>query len=392
MQVAFYAPLKAPTHPVPSGDRRMAQQLMRAFHFAGYEVQLASELRSLDLEGNKEKQAKIYDAAQREAELIINRYNAAEKSIRPTAWMTYHLYYKAPDWIGPVVSKALGVPYIISEASYAAKHADGPWASNQSGVEWALKNADAVITLTKRDIPGVKPLMNSNAEIFYLPPFLDNGCTQAIMQAGAVDFGSRQGLATRYGLDPNKRWLLSVAMMRPGAKLASYQWLAKSLNVIGGDDWQLLIVGDGSARSDVEMAFEKSCFKTKNNAIFYAGKVEDQCLEEIYGSADIFVWPAFNEAYGMVLLEAQAASLPLVVGNSGGVSDVIDSGRSSTVVDLDDPNEFGAAIRHLLDSPKLRKYMGDCGAQFIRQKRSVVSAAAVLQSAVGHASSYSKNW
>jgi hypothetical protein len=46
--VAFYAPLKPPDHPVPSGDRRMARALIAALTLAGCPVELASRLRSYD--------------------------------------------------------------------------------------------------------------------------------------------------------------------------------------------------------------------------------------------------------------------------------------------------------------------------------------------------------
>ena len=40
MRIAFYAPLKSPNHPVPSGDRRVARLLMDALLLAGHEVEL----------------------------------------------------------------------------------------------------------------------------------------------------------------------------------------------------------------------------------------------------------------------------------------------------------------------------------------------------------------
>ena len=46
MHVAFYAPMKPPDHPVPSGDRRMARLLMQALAHAGHRVVLASRFRS----------------------------------------------------------------------------------------------------------------------------------------------------------------------------------------------------------------------------------------------------------------------------------------------------------------------------------------------------------
>ncbi len=46
MHIAFYAPLKSPNHPVPSGDRQMARLLIAALRLAGHSVEIASELRS----------------------------------------------------------------------------------------------------------------------------------------------------------------------------------------------------------------------------------------------------------------------------------------------------------------------------------------------------------
>ncbi|HJS32647.1 MAG TPA: glycosyltransferase family 1 protein, partial [Alphaproteobacteria bacterium] len=48
MRIVFYAPLKPPDHPVPSGDRRMAQLLIAACESAGHEVELAARFRSYE--------------------------------------------------------------------------------------------------------------------------------------------------------------------------------------------------------------------------------------------------------------------------------------------------------------------------------------------------------
>ena len=45
MRIAFYAPMKSPNHPVPSGDGLMAQLLVRALEMAGHSVEVVSELR-----------------------------------------------------------------------------------------------------------------------------------------------------------------------------------------------------------------------------------------------------------------------------------------------------------------------------------------------------------
>ncbi len=53
---------------------------------------------------------------------------------RPDAWLTYHVYHKAPDHLGPYVTRALGIPYLVAEASLAAKQANGPLGDGLSRV------------------------------------------------------------------------------------------------------------------------------------------------------------------------------------------------------------------------------------------------------------------
>ena len=112
--VAFYAPLKSPNHPLPSGDRTMARLLMKALDRAGYAPQLASEMRTLDKAGDRQRQKYIRQQSLAEASRLIAHYQALPEEQRPCLWFTYHVYYKAPDWIGPRVADALDIPYVIA--------------------------------------------------------------------------------------------------------------------------------------------------------------------------------------------------------------------------------------------------------------------------------------
>ena len=127
MRIAFYAPLKPPDHPVPSGDRRMARLLVAAMEAAGHEVELANRLRSRDAEGDEDRQSRLAKIGRARAERLLRRFVARPKSARPDLWFTYHVYYKAPDWIGPRVADGLAIPYVVAEASVANKRAGGPW-------------------------------------------------------------------------------------------------------------------------------------------------------------------------------------------------------------------------------------------------------------------------
>ena len=116
-QLGFYAPLKSPDHPVPSGDREIAQSLMAALatNTLGLELNLASQLRCYDGEGDASAQLKIREQADAEVKRILDSGHDLQ------AWVTYHNYYKAPDLIGHVVSQQLKIPYLLIEASIAKR-------------------------------------------------------------------------------------------------------------------------------------------------------------------------------------------------------------------------------------------------------------------------------
>src|SRR5436190_16779829 len=172
MRIAFYAPLKPPGHPTPSGDRRIARLFLEALRRAGHQPFVASRLRSFDGHGDARRQARVAALGQRIVERLLWQWREKPETA-PHLWFTYHLYYKAPDWLGPAISTALGIPYVVAEASCAAKRAGGAWASGHRAVEQTLRRADAVIGLNSADRDGVMPLLRDRCRWFALPPFLD---------------------------------------------------------------------------------------------------------------------------------------------------------------------------------------------------------------------------
>src|SRR5437899_5024813 len=101
MRIAFYAPLKSPTHGTPSGDRRVAGLLLDALAHAGHRVQVASTFRTYDGDGDAARQRALRAQGEALAEQLAADWKAGAADARPELWFTYHLYYKAPDWLGP---------------------------------------------------------------------------------------------------------------------------------------------------------------------------------------------------------------------------------------------------------------------------------------------------
>jgi glycosyltransferase involved in cell wall biosynthesis len=367
MRVSFYAPLKPPDHAVPSGDRRVARLLIAALERRGHTVELASRFRSVDLAGDAAAQAGIMAEARAEAA----RVTTALRSRPPDLWFTYHCYYKAPDLLGPAVADALDLPYVIHEPSYASKRAGGPWDAFHAASCAAIARADLLLCPTRLDLASVTRIADP-ARAQYLPPFLDSQPFAAIDRAAARDI-----VAAELGIPPDQPWLLAVGMMRTRDKLESYRRLGAALPLVLDRDWRLIVVGDGEARAEVEAALGPIGARTT-----YAGAVPLERLARLYAAADLLVWPAAGEAYGMAFLEAAAAGLPAVAGQVRGVPEVVVDGRTGLLVPENDAAAFAAAVRRLLDAPDKRAALGRGARDFARGERDLDTAAARIDMAL----------
>lgn len=121
---------------------------------------------------------------------------------------------------------------------------------------------------------------------------------------------------------------------------------------------RLIIVGDGPMRHRVES------FIAGNNMtnVVMAGYVPEQVKPRYHATADIFCAPANGrESFGIVLLEAMAAGLPVVATEIPGYLSVVGSGEDSLTVRPKSPLELGVAMTVLARDPELRRRLGAAG-------------------------------
>ncbi|WP_456390880.1 glycosyltransferase family 4 protein [Profundibacter sp.] len=341
-RIAFYAPMKPPTHPTPSGDRQMARALMAALG----DVELVSELRLYEGKGDAAMQSTLQQHAIAEAERLI----ATGKNWQ--AWVTYHNYYKAPDIIGPLVSRALDIPYIQIESTRSPKRLNGPWAQFAALSEAAADHADLIFYFTDRDQFALKQHKPANQILIKLHPFL---ALENLPPAAAL----------------TNKTILTVAMLRSGDKLASFEIIAKALPLLTTPDWQLKIAGDGPARDDIKALFAP--FKAQ---VTLLGQLDQSGLNAAYHGAAIFLWPGINEAFGMVYLEAQAAGLPVVAQDRFGVRDVVHpDGLAAQNLG---PKALAQSLDALLQSPEMRQSRGHTARAFIAENHLLNSARKTL--------------
>jgi len=365
VKIAFYAPLKPVDHPIPSGDRQLGEALLKALRIRGHDTFIASRFRSFEGRGDGRRQARLAEVGKRLGDRLVRRLSRAER--RPDVWFTYHLYHKAPDWLGPNVSRALDIPYVVAEASVAPKQRYGKWALGYQESRNAIASAAATIFFNPVDFAGVRTLRGPARHDEYVPPFLD-------LSALGATSSTRE---TEHAGTKRRLRLITVAMMRPGAKLASYRLLADALGRISPanrermPDWELAVVGDGTARGEVEAAFAQVA-----SHIRFVGFQPPGEVAAWLRSSDLYVWPAIDEAFGMAFIEAQACGLPVIAGNGAGVASVVAANRSGLLARLGDPAAFAQAIETLMTDGARRRQMAAEAMNYASSQHDLPAAAA----------------
>ncbi|MCB1430555.1 MAG: glycosyltransferase family 1 protein, partial [Nitratireductor sp.] len=148
-RIAFYAPLKPPDHPIPSGDRQMARMLLSALNKAGHDAFLASRLISYSKRHGLEHMAARKAAAHEEADRLLGEWDADGNP--PDLWFCYHPYDKSPDWLGMEICTRLGIPMVTAEPCKTGQGANGEWLPWRAEAQESMRMAAVNIVMTDSD-------------------------------------------------------------------------------------------------------------------------------------------------------------------------------------------------------------------------------------------------
>ena len=127
----------------------------------------------------------------------------------------------------------------------------------------------------------------------------------------------RQEVRKRYGISEDALVVLFVGEYRRKG-LAS---LIRALGKINNSRVHLLAVGKGVLAQYHALAAEANM----TQRVTFAGPTGD--IEQVFGAADIFAFPTYYEAFGMVITEAMASGLPVITSRSAGAAEMIEEGK-----------------------------------------------------------------
>lgn len=159
------------------------------------------------------------------------------------------------------------------------------------------------------------------------------------------------GWKRRHGLD-RRPVLVTVGRLSP--EKGHHILLQAAQNLVqAGFDFQLLVVGEGPQRADLERLTERLGLGAQ---VRFMGQRSD--MDMIYAAADLFVLPSFKEGMPNVLLEAMAHGLPMVATRVGGIPEMVRDGREALLVPARDVAALRFALERLLRFPERARELG----------------------------------
>lgn len=210
-------------------------------------------------------------------------------------------------------------------------------------LEWLmLKRANLVVATSQRYVESSIPLQPFLSKVRVVPL----GITPT--QLGREKCALPERLANFVG---GRKFVLSVG------RLSAYKGFSVLIEAVKflPSEVAVVIAGGGELAGELAGLIEKYNLQDK---VLLAGRVSQEELTALYQNAELFCLPSIlrSEAFGVVLLEAMAYSLPIVATNivGSGVSWVNEEGVSGLNVTPGNPQELATACMRILSDENLR--------------------------------------
>jgi len=123
----------------------------------------------------------------------------------------------------------------------------------------------------------------------------------------------------------------------------------------------LIITGDGPYRCELER-------KLEGYPALFTGFLTGEELTTLYASSDVFVFPSATDTFGIVILEAQASGLPVIVSDEGGPKELMIHNETGYVVKANDRSALVNTLILLIKDREKIKVMGERARKFIETR------------------------
>ena len=158
----------------------------------------------------------------------------------------------------------------------------------------------------------------------------------------------------KYNIQEKEILILFIGHLEPFKGIfelldAFYEINKKNQNV------KLVIIGEGHSEMEVKEIVNK--YNLKEN-ITFTGKVSPEVIQNFYQMADIFTLPSYTEGLPLVVIEAMACGLPVVVSCVGGIPEIVKNNVNGFLVPPRNKEKLAQNLELLINNRELREKFG----------------------------------
>ena len=264
-----------------------------------------------------------------------------------------HSHYWLSSWVGRELSQAMGVPHLVTfhtlglikmqSRAGEVEQLERPVVESE-----VMASADRIIAFSPHERDAMARLYGADAaKVSLVPCGVDLSVFRPLDQKMVRD---------RLGLNGEKI-LLYVGRVEP---LKGLDLLVETAAQMDSEDGVRVIVVGADVNGDREMDRVKLLAKERDleGQIDFVGQVDHKELPLYYNAADVCVVPSYYESFGLVALESMACGTPVVATRVGGLSTIIQHGRTGYLKPWRCPDAFANSVEMIISSDGLQQSMG----------------------------------
>ena len=207
---------------------------------------------------------------------------------------------------------------------------------------WMFRVGNRLIAVSRASARFSRLLGFSEKRVTVVPNGVDLSCFNGKMDASVM----REEL----GIGDEPLVVTALRLIKGKSPELLISAFAGVLSVV--PDAKLVIAGSGQEEDNLSRQIKGLNI---TNSVFMVGKLRKEKVAQLMAAADVFALPSKMESFGLTLLEASAAGLPVVCSNAGGIPEVFQDGFNGLLYPPGDDDAMAKAIIRLLQDRELAK-------------------------------------
>lgn len=265
-----------------------------------------------------------------------------------------HSHYWLSSWVGRELSQAMGVPHVVTfhtlglikmqSRAGEVEQAERPVVETE-----VMATADRIIAFSPHERDAMARLYGADPKKVSLVP-----CGVDLSVFRPLD---QKTVRERLGLNGEKI-MLYVGRVEP---LKGLDLLVETAAQMDSEEGVRMIVVGADANGGQEMDRVKQLAKERDleDQIDFVGQVDHTELPLYYNAADVCVVPSYYESFGLVALESMACGTPVVATRVGGLSTIVQHGRTGYLKPWRCPDAFANSVEMIISSDGLQQSLGE---------------------------------